>query len=108
MPEIKVGLTAVIGNEDLAVLKRIHRAGIEVDVRVELAHRHPQPARLQQPAERRGSETLAERTRNTAGYEYELRHAILRIWPYSTYKQNGPSCRMIEHRLAPRGDRELQ
>ena len=34
--EVEVGLGAVVGHEDLAVLVRAHRAGIHVDVRVEL------------------------------------------------------------------------
>ena len=44
--EVEVSLTTVIGHEDLAVLERVHRAGIDVDVRVELAHRDPQAPRL--------------------------------------------------------------
>src|SRR4051794_3847504 len=39
--EIEVGLGAVLGDEYLAVLERRHRAGIDVDVRVELLQRHP-------------------------------------------------------------------
>jgi GTP cyclohydrolase II len=34
--EVEVGLGAVVGHEHLAVLERRHRAGIDVDVRVEL------------------------------------------------------------------------
>ena len=51
VPEVEVGLAAVVGDEHLAVLVRVHRARIDVDVRVELLERHPQPAQLQQPAE---------------------------------------------------------
>ena len=34
--EVEVGLGAVVGDEHFAVLERRHRAGIDVDVRVEL------------------------------------------------------------------------
>ena len=42
VPEVEVGLAAVVGDEHLAVLERVHRAGVDVDVRVELLHRDPQ------------------------------------------------------------------
>ena len=53
--EVEVGLGAVVGDEDLAVLVRAHRARIDVDVRVELHVRDPQAARLEQ----RPTEALA-------------------------------------------------
>ena len=34
--EVQVGLAAVVGDEDLAVLEGAHRPRIDVDVRVEL------------------------------------------------------------------------
>ena len=40
VPQIEVGLGAVVGHEDLAVLERAHRAGIDVDVGVHLDERH--------------------------------------------------------------------
>ncbi len=75
VPEVEVGLAAVLGDEDLSVLARVHGAGVDVDVRVELAHRHPEAPALEEPAERRGGETLPERARDTAGDEDELAHA---------------------------------
>ena len=36
--EVKIGFRAVIGNEYLAVLKRRHRAWIDVDIRIQLHH----------------------------------------------------------------------
>ena len=36
--EVEVGLAAVVGDEHLAVLERVHRPGVDVDVRVELLH----------------------------------------------------------------------
>ena len=41
VPEIEVGLRTVVGDEHLAVLERVHRARIDVEVRVELLHRPP-------------------------------------------------------------------
>ena len=44
--EVEVGLAAVLGDEDLAVLERVHRARVDVDVRVELAHGDPEARHL--------------------------------------------------------------
>ena len=60
MAEVEVGLGAVVGDEHLAVLIGRHRARIDVEIGVELAQPHLVAARLQQRAERRGRETLAE------------------------------------------------
>jgi hypothetical protein len=46
--EVEVGLAAVVGDEHLTVLERIHRAGVDVDVGVELLHRDPEATHLQQ------------------------------------------------------------
>jgi hypothetical protein len=51
MPEVEIGLAAVVGNEHLTVLERIHRARIDVDVRIELLHRDSQTPALQQTPE---------------------------------------------------------
>src|SRR5450759_35199 len=40
MSQVKVGLGAVIGNKYLAVLERVHGAGIYVDIRVDFLHHH--------------------------------------------------------------------
>ena len=58
--DVEVGLGAVVGHEDLAVLEGVHRAGVDVEVGVELLHRHPQPARSEQVSEGGGREPLAE------------------------------------------------
>ena len=49
--DVEVGLGAVLGHEHLAVLKRAHRPGIDVQIGIELLCLHAQPACLQQPAE---------------------------------------------------------
>src|SRR5439155_8916471 len=71
--DVEIGLRAVLGDEDFAVLEGAHRAGVDVDVRVELLHLHLQPARLQQPAERGGGDALAEGRDDAAGDEDVLR-----------------------------------
>ena len=58
--EVEIGLGAVVGDEHLAVLIGRHGAGIDVQIRVELAQAHLVAARLQQRAERRRSKTLAQ------------------------------------------------
>jgi hypothetical protein len=60
MPEIQIGLGAVIGDVDLTVLIRRHRPRIDVQVRVELAQPHRESARLKKRTERRSRETFAE------------------------------------------------
>ena len=56
--EVEVGLGAVVGDEDLAVLVRAHRARIDVEVGIELAQPDPIAARLQQRTQRRRRKTL--------------------------------------------------
>ena len=74
VPEVEIGLAAVVGDEHLAVLERVHRARVDVDVRVELLHRDPQAPGLQQPPERGGGEALAEGAGHASGHEDVLRH----------------------------------
>ena len=64
--EVEVGLGAVLGDEDLAVLVGRHRARVDVHVRVELLHADLEPARLEQRAERGGGDALAERGDHSA------------------------------------------
>ena len=51
MAEVEVGLRAVIGDEDLAVLIRAHGAGIDVQVGIELLEPDRIPARLKERTE---------------------------------------------------------
>ena len=69
VPEIQVGLGAVVGDEHLAVLVRAHRARIDVDVRVELLQRDAVAVALEQRADGCGGEALAERRHDAAGDE---------------------------------------
>ena len=73
--DVEVGLGAVLGDEDLAVLERAHRARVDVQVRVELLDVDLQAARLQQPAERRGGDALPQRRDDAPRDEDVLRGA---------------------------------
>ena len=73
VPDVQVGLGAVVGDEDLAVLERVHRPGVDVEVGVELLHRDPESARLQQAAQAGGREALPERGGDASGDEHVLR-----------------------------------
>ena len=75
--DVEVGLGAVLGDEHLAVLERVHRAGVDVEVGVELLHRHPQAAGGEELAEARRGEAFAERGRYPAGDEQMTRGARL-------------------------------
>jgi hypothetical protein len=74
VPEVEVGLGAIVGDVDLAVLVGRHRPGIDVQVGIELAQADLEAARLEERAERRGGKALAERGDHAAGYEDEPRH----------------------------------
>src|SRR5690606_29739951 len=69
--EIEIGLGAVFGDEHLAVLKRAHRAGIDVDIGIELEHCDFEAARFENRAHRGGGYSFTQRRNNTAGDEYK-------------------------------------
>ena len=58
--DVEVGLGAVVGHEDLAVLERVHRPGIDVEIGVQLLHGDPEPAGAEKPPEAGGGEALTE------------------------------------------------
>jgi len=72
--DVEVRLGAVVGHEDLAVLERVHRPRVDIEVGVELLHDDAQPPRGQQIAETRGGETFAQRGDDAPGDEDVLRH----------------------------------
>jgi hypothetical protein len=84
VPEVQVGLGAVIQHVHFAVLVGAHRPRIDVDVRVELLDRDPEAAFLEQPAQGRGRYALAHRTHHAPGQEDVLGHLVasmLRLHP---------------------------
>jgi len=71
--DVQVGLGAVFGHEDLAMLERAHRPRIDVQVRIEFLELDAQSSRFQQSPERRGDDSLAERRDNSPGDKDVLR-----------------------------------
>src|ERR1035437_951270 len=69
MAEVEVGLRAVVEHINFAVLIWTHRAGINIEIRVELLQRDFQAAIFEQRAERGSGQTFAERTHHAASYE---------------------------------------
>src|SRR6267143_301160 len=72
--QIEVGLGAVLGHEHLPVLERAHRAGIDVDVRVELEEGDFDAARFEDRGEGGGGYPLPQRGNHTARNEHILGH----------------------------------
>ena len=75
--EVEVGLRAVVGDIDLAVLERAHRAGVDVDIRVELLRCDLEAAALEQSAERGRGNALAQTGDNAAGHENVFCHSSI-------------------------------
>ena len=72
--QIEIGLRAVIGDEHFAMLEGRHRAGIHVEIRVELAQPHAVSPSLQQGPQRSTGQSLAKRRHHPAGDENESSH----------------------------------
>src|SRR6185295_11535851 len=70
--EVEVGLRAVVGDEDLAVLERAHRSRIDVEIRIQLLERHVQSARLEQRADGRRGDPFSEGADHASGHEDEF------------------------------------
>src|SRR3989441_1313753 len=64
VPEVEVHLGAVVEDEHLPVLVRVHRARIDVQVRVDLDRADLQAFRLQQDSDGRGADSLSESRQN--------------------------------------------
>ena len=81
MSEVEVGLRAVLGDEHFAVLVGAHRAGIDVDVRVEFLRGDFESARFQQPAQRRHNDALSEPGYYASRYKHILCHTSSTLSP---------------------------
>ena len=86
MAEIEIGFGAVVEDVDFAVLVGVHRAGIDVDVGIELLQADLQAAMLQQHADGGGGKPFAERADHAAGNEDvfgllggECRHGVVLV-----------------------------
>ena len=69
MAQVEVGFGAVIGDEHFAVLERVHRSGVDIEVRVKLLHDDTKAATRQQIAERSGGEAFTEGGDDSSGHE---------------------------------------
>jgi hypothetical protein len=69
MAQVEVGLRAVVQDEDLAVLEGVHRAGVDVDIGVELLVGDPESAGLQEPADGGSRDALAQSRGDAPGDE---------------------------------------
>src|SRR5204863_8247552 len=91
--EIEVGLGPVIGDIDLAMLRRAHRARVDVEIGVELAQPDAEAPRLQQRAECRCRDALAERGDHAAGDKDIPRHGLALMKQRSASRKDEPSGR---------------
>src|SRR2546430_2679013 len=69
MAEVEIRFRPIVGNEDFTVLVGVHRAGIDVDVGVELDDGDGDAAALQQPTDRRGRNALAYGRNDSAAHK---------------------------------------
>ena len=79
--QIQIGLVAVLGHKDLAMLEWAHGTGVDVQIRVGLLHRYLVTARLEQTAQRGRGNTLAQGRNHATGYEHMLSHIELPALP---------------------------
>src|SRR3990172_4125371 len=70
--EVKVRLSAVVGDEHLTVLVGRHGARVDVEVRVQLLDDDGDGAGLEDSADGGGGDALPYGTKDAAGYEYVL------------------------------------
>jgi hypothetical protein len=73
--EVQVGLGAVLGHVDLAVLDRVHGARVDVQVGVELDEADAEAARLQERPDRGGGEPLPDAGKHASRDEDVLARA---------------------------------
>src|SRR5512135_2135441 len=72
--EVEVGFGAVVGDIDLAVLEGAHRAGVDVEVRIELLDGDAIAVAFEKPPDRGGGDALAQPGDHTTGDEDVLGH----------------------------------
>ena len=51
VPNVQIGLGAIIGDEHFTMLERVHGAGIHVQIRIQFLHHNPQSAAGKQVAQ---------------------------------------------------------
>ena len=87
--EVQVRLRPVLGDEDLAVLVRVHRPRVHVDVRVELLEHDPVAPALEQHPQRRSTRPLAYGRNHAARHEDIL--GLAHLHPRRKYQRNTPT-----------------
>ncbi len=60
VPQVQVDLAAVFQHVDLAVLERVHRPGVDVEIGVDLDRCHVEPRVLEKTARAGGGDALAQ------------------------------------------------
>ena len=65
--EIQIGLRSVISNEHFPVLERAHGSRIHVQVRIQLLHKHLEPAGFHDRANRCRGDSFAKTRANSSG-----------------------------------------
>jgi hypothetical protein len=73
--QVKVGLGAVFGDEDLAVLKRAHRPRVDIDVGIELDQGDFQTPRFEDRGEGGGRDSLSKGRHDATGDEHVFSHS---------------------------------
>ena len=76
--DVEIGFGAVLGDEHLAVLERVHGAGVDIEIGIEFLHGDLQAASGEQLAQAAGGEAFAERGHHTTGHE-EMFGGALRV-----------------------------
>src|SRR5262249_50737670 len=74
--KVQVGLGAVVGDKDFAVLKWRHRSRVDVYVRVQLLQSHLEPARFEKTTDRGRSESLPQTRNDPTGHKDVLGHDL--------------------------------
>ncbi len=76
VPQIEIGLRPVVRDEHLTMLVGAHRAGVDIEVGIELAQANRIAARLEECAEGGGREAFAEGGHHAAGNEDVPLHGL--------------------------------
>ena len=72
MPKVKVGLSTVVSDKNLAMLYRIHSTWVNIDIRVEFLHGNTVATHFKQSSEGSGSNPLAQAGDNSTSNENVL------------------------------------
>ena len=73
--QIQIGFGAIFGDENLAVLVRVHGAGVHVEIRVDFLNGDFEAARFEEGAQARRCDAFADGRNHAASYKYIFSHA---------------------------------